>query len=151
MALSPKDVLRRLAGLSADQQAQALTLARQVWGVPAAHKTEAARRLEAEGPEVWLKTLFPHVFTRPFAPFHVEAWKWYWAALIAKRDGLPLPAGNALFCIWFRGGSKSTHAEIMPIAEAAVVGAGLGLYTSGTQSMANKHLAAIDEHLQSPE
>lgn len=151
MALSPKDVLRRLAKLPADRQAQALTLARQVWGTSSVHKTESARQLEAAGARVWLKTLFPHIFTRPFASFHIEAWEWYWAALVAKRDGLPLPDGNALFCIWFRGGSKSTHAEMMPIAEAAVVGEGLCLYTSGTQSMANKHLAAIDEHLQSPE
>lgn len=88
-------------------------------GAGVVEKTPQAAKLEAHGWEPWLKELFPHVFTKPFAKFHREFWDWYWATLLAIRDGLPLPDANAFFALWFRGASKSTHAEITPIAEAA--------------------------------
>jgi hypothetical protein len=108
-------------------------------------KTPQAARLERQGPIKWLTTLFPHLFTLKLAPHHEELWRWYWAALIAKRDVLPLPGLiNAFFSIWSRGHAKSTHARITPIAEAAVVGFGYCLYTSGTQELANSHVSEIE-------
>lgn len=44
---------------------------------------------------------------------------------------------------------NSTNAEILPILEAAWLGTGLCLYVSGTQELANKHLASIEELLLS--
>jgi hypothetical protein len=60
-----------------------------------------------------------------------------------------LPEGNGFFSIWFRGGAKSTHARLAPIAEAALIGKGFCLYTSGNQKQANKHLASIETLLRS--
>jgi hypothetical protein len=116
------------------------------------HKTDDAIDLEAQGPIVWLKALFPRLFSIPLAPHHEELWQWFWAALIAKRDGLPFPKGeNAFFAIWSRGHSKSTHARILPIAEAALLGQGYCLYISGTQELANAHLVEIEGLLDSDE
>lgn len=78
-------------------------------------------------------------------------WEWYWAALLAKRDNLPLPREeNGYFAIWPRGHAKSTHARILPIAEAAVIGRGYCLYVSGTQDLADGHLSEIEGLLDSP-
>jgi hypothetical protein len=114
-------------------------------------KTEKAAALEARGPIVWLKTLFPHLFKFELATHHVDLWEWFWAALHAKLQNLPFPDDeNAYFAIWSRGHSKSTHARILPIAEAAVLGSGYCLYISGTQDLADGHLGEIESLLGTP-
>src|SRR5262245_1119376 len=97
----------------------------------------------------WLYTPFGHVFTAQLASFHEDFWSWVWAAFMAKRDGREFPDGNAFFSIWSRGFAKSTNAELVPLAEAALLGSGFCLYVSGTQELANKHLASIEENLLS--
>lgn len=97
----------------------------------------------------WLHTLFGRVFTAQLAGFHEEYWQWCWDAFTAKRDGREFPEGNAFFTIWSRGFAKSTNAEITPLAEAALLGEGFCLYVSGTQDLANKHLASIEDLLLS--
>lgn len=127
---SPLDAMRKAAGIVS--------------------KTPQASALEAGGALPWLKTLFPHLFTMALAPHHEELWQWYWAALLAKRDRRPFRDGlNVFFAIWSRGHSKSTHARILPIAEAAVLGKGYCLYVSGTQDLANNHLTEIEGLLDS--
>lgn len=108
------------------------------------------RRIERDWQE-WLAALFSRNLYADLAPFHCEFWEWVWTALQAKKDGKPLPDGSAFFSIWSRGFAKSTHSEIVPLAEAALLGKGLSLYVSGTQEMANKHLASIEELLSLPE
>lgn len=99
----------------------------------------------------WLKAVFPRDFSAPHAWFHEDLWDWVWDSLVAKRDGLPLPFGNTLFDIIFRGGGKSTHSRRAPIAEAALNRTGYCLYVSGTQKQANAHLAGIEAILGEPE
>src|SRR5262245_19252237 len=97
----------------------------------------------------WLYTLFGDIFSAPLASFHEEFWTWTWNALTAKRTSLSFPDGNAFFSIWSRGFAKSANAEIVPLAEAALLGSGFCLYVSGTQELANKHLGSIEELLLS--
>lgn len=98
---------------------------------------------------IWLKTLFPQFMRGPLAPYHEEYMDWLWATLWAKREGKPLPDGNAFFSIWGRGCAKSTFARLAPIAEACLLGKGYALYISGSQDQANKHLASIETLLTS--
>lgn len=98
---------------------------------------------------VWLKTLFPQFLRGQLAPYHEEFMDWLWATLWAKREGKPLPDGNAFFSIWGRGCAKSTFARLVPIAEACLLGKGYSLYCSGSQDQANKHLASIETLLTS--
>src|SRR5262249_11941486 len=81
----------------------------------------------------WLYTLFGDIFTAPLASFREEFWTWIWESLTAKQSGREFPDGNAFFSIWSRGFAKSTNAEIVPLAEAALLGSGFCLYVSGTQ------------------
>lgn len=114
-------------------------------------KTEQAEALEAQGPIVWLQTLFPHLFKFELASHHIDLWQWFWAALLAKLHNRKFPdEENAYFAIWSRGHSKSTHARILPIAEAALLGQGYCLYISGTQDLADGHLIEIEGLLGTP-
>lgn len=98
---------------------------------------------------IWLKTLFPQFMRGQLAAYHGEYWTWLWDTLMAKRRGEPLPDGNAFMSIWARGCAKSTFARLAPIAEAALLGQGYGLYISGNQEQANKHLGSIETLLTS--
>jgi hypothetical protein len=107
----------------------------------------SAAEIETEW-RTWLDALFPNDFSSPHAWFHAELWEWLWASLQAKRVGEPLPRGNALFDIIFRGGGKSHHCRRAPIAEAALVGKGYCLYVSATQDLANNHVSEISSIIE---
>jgi len=53
--------------------------------------------------------------------------------------------------LWFRGAGKSSHVEWAAICEGAIVGSGYVLYVSGTQALAEGHVAAIRGRLESEE
>lgn len=99
---------------------------------------------------IWLKTLFPQFMRGELSFFQIEYWDWLWAALMAKRNKLPLPDGeNSFMSIWSRAAAKSTHARLAPIAEAAILGQGYCLYLGRSQDTANQHIASIETLLTS--
>lgn len=57
----------------------------------------------------------------------------------------------AFLAVWMRGGGKSSNVEWAAIAEGALVGSGYVLYVSGTQSLADGHVLAIRDRLESEE
>lgn len=90
----------------------------------------------------WLTTLFPNVFTAPFADRHIEYWDW----LEAIEPGVkPQP----FFAIWPRGGAKTTNAEAGCVRVGAKGVRKFCLYTRGTQDKANESLQSIAALLES--
>ncbi len=149
--LSREDIKRRVAALAPVDLGAAAALAQQVWGARP-RKTEAARRLEAEGAERWLRTLGGRTFTGTFSGFHRELWAWYWKITMKRLAGLPLHEEELVFlAIWFRSGGKSSHVEWACIAEGACLGEGYVMYVCDTESQAKGHLAAIRNRLESSE
>jgi hypothetical protein len=108
-------------------------------------KRKAHQRTAKQAPdnwEEWLITLFPNVFTAPFAPRHVEYWEW----LEAIQPGVkPLP----FFAIWPRGGAKTTNAEAGCVRVGAKGVRKFCLYTRGTQDKANESVQSIAALLES--
>jgi len=100
----------------------------------------------------WLRSVGPRTFSREFSTFHAEFWDWYWRVTNKLRNGEPLTGEMLVFlALWARGFGKSAHAEWAAIAEGALLGRGYVLYVSGTQSLADGHVSAIRERLESPE
>jgi hypothetical protein len=90
----------------------------------------------------WLTTLFPNVFTAPFAPRHVEYWEW----LEAIEPGVkPLP----FFAIWPRGGAKTTNAESGTVRLGAKEVRRFCLYVRSVQDKANESVQNIGAMLES--
>ncbi len=97
----------------------------------------------------WLRAVGPKTFTGSFAPFHAEFWDWYWGLAERRRKGEPLGENESVFlAIWARGMGKSSHVEWAAIAEGALTGKGYVLYVSGTQALAEGHVAAIRERIE---
>lgn len=114
-------------------------------------KTPEATELEAQGWEVWLSELAPHVFDQSFASFHREYWDWYWALLVAKRDGVKLSTLGvplAYLLTLGRGMGKSSTVEWDNIALGALLGRTIGLYISSTGDLAEGHLKNIQEEIE---
>lgn len=108
----------------------------------------SARKIETDW-RTWLTACGPRTFNRAFADFHAEFWDWYWRITEKRRNGQPLGEEELVFlALWARGFGKSTHAEWAAIAEGALIGSGYVLYVSGTQALADGHVAAIREHLE---
>lgn len=100
--------------------------------------------LEADW-RVWLKTLFPQFMRGELSFFQIEYMDWFWAALMAKKAGLPLPDGvNTFMSVWSRAAAKSTFARLAPIMEAAILKKGYCLYLGRSQDTANQHLSSIE-------
>jgi len=98
----------------------------------------------------WLRAVGPKTFTGSFAPFHAEFWDWFWSHIQRRRSGAPITnSEQAFLAIWARGMGKSSAVEWAAIAEGALIGKGYVLYVSGTQAMAEGHVAAIRERLES--
>lgn len=98
----------------------------------------------------WLPAVGPRTFTGSFAPFHAEFWNWYWRITQKRRAGEPLTDEETVFlAIWARGFAKSSSVEWAAIAEGALVGSGFVLYVSGTQALAEGHVQAIRERIES--
>lgn len=84
----------------------------------------------------WLREEFPEYVAAPFARRQTDLWEW----LEALTPGIrPRPKVD----IWPRGGAKSSTAEL----GCARVGRNLrrrfGLYVSGTQDQADKHVQSV--------
>lgn len=93
-------------------------------------------------PAEWLRTLFPHTYTQPLAPFHVEFWERVWR-MTPERSATE-------FYIWPRGYSKTTNIERAVIALAAR-GFRYILYVKETQEQAEDSVRNIGAVLGSPE
>lgn len=117
----------------------------------AQQRSPSPRAREAERAyERWLREHYPEYFVDkatqsplPFAFYHDEFWSWVWALRAGKR---PKP----LVAVWPRGTGKSTGAELSVVAAAARGVRRYGLYVSGTQDLADKHVETIGAHLESP-
>lgn len=116
------------------------------WAAPEA-LTELHRSLAVHGLddwEVWLPAMFPRLFTAPFGAHHAEFWNWLWR-IESGRDQEPFVG------VWNRGGAKSASAEAGLVALAARERRKYALYVSGTQMLADEHVANIGSLLESPE
>ncbi len=108
-----------------------------------------ALALEADW-RTWLPAVGTRTFTGSFAPFHCEFWDWYWGITKKRRRGEPLTDEETVFlAVWARGFAKSSSVEWAAIAEGALVGSGFVLYVSGTQALAEGHVQAIRERIES--
>jgi hypothetical protein len=86
----------------------------------------------------WLAFLFPNHFTAQFAPHHAELWQWLWSITLGHA-----PDPGAFIAIWPRGAGKSTNAEAACACLAARRQRRYGLYLSGTQEQADKHVQSV--------
>ncbi|MCK9601797.1 MAG: hypothetical protein M0R06_22325, partial [Sphaerochaeta sp.] len=86
--------------------------------------------------EQWLRTMYPALFTAPFAVHHAEFWRWVEAI---NSSSAPAP----FFAIWPRGGAKTTSAEAAVTFLAARNTRRFCLYVRGTQDKANESISNI--------
>lgn len=93
---------------------------------------------------LWLPSVFPRVFTKPFGPHHAEFWDWTWSV---ERDVTP----QAVVCLWSRDHAKSSSMEIAIIAMHARDARDYALFVSSTQTGASRHLRSMAALLESPE
>jgi hypothetical protein len=82
--------------------------------------------------------MFPRHFTSEYAPHHHELWQWLWNIQLGEA-----PEPGAFIAIWPRGAGKSTNAEAACACFAARLTRRYGLYVSGTQSQADKHVQTV--------
>ena len=90
----------------------------------------------------WLTTLFPNVFTAPFAQRHKEFWE-HVESIKARESPAPF------FAIWPRGGAKTTSAETAAVRLGAKEVRRFCLYIRGTQDKANESVSSIAALLES--
>jgi hypothetical protein len=86
----------------------------------------------------WLITLFANHFNRRFAAHHDHLWDWLWTIQLGQP-----PEPGAFIAIWPRGAGKSTNAEAACACFAARLTRRYGLYVSGTQAQADKHVQSV--------
>src|SRR5215831_2000663 len=86
----------------------------------------------------WLSALFPDHFTRGFAAHQHDLWDWLWSIQPGHA-----PEPGAFIAIWPRGAGKSTNAEAACACFAARLTRRYGLYISGTQAQADKHVQTV--------
>ncbi|MBX3288362.1 MAG: hypothetical protein KF855_03360 [Acidobacteria bacterium] len=111
----------------------------------------AADALEAQGWEVWLRTLAPNTFTAPFSKEHTEFWTLFWDITHKLKRGEDLSdTERDIILALARGYGKSTQAEMSAIMHGCIVGKGVALYLSDTQTLAEEHLYSIKAILESP-
>lgn len=97
--------------------------------------------VEDGGWRAWLAGWFPQYVPDEFAPFHEQVWDWVWAI---EPDVRPRP----LVEVVFRGGAKSTTAELACVAFAAREVRRYGLYICETQDQADDHVSNIGSLLE---
>lgn len=99
---------------------------------------ELVRELD-DGPwAVWLSACFPHIFTRPVAWFHEAFLDHVWSCERARPPDPPAVVLNV-----FRGGAKSTLAEVITVALLASGRRRYAIYVSSNQDAANTHVDSI--------
>jgi hypothetical protein len=84
----------------------------------------------------WLTTMLPRHFNRPLGRRHREFWRW----ILSVRPGeRPEP----FIGVWPRGSGKSTSGEAGGLALGVRDRRPYGLYVSGTQDQADKHVETL--------
>lgn len=104
---------------------------------------ERARAQIERDYQTWNRALFPRQMRYPFVARHDALWDWLWALTPGYRP-------SAFVAIWSRGGGKSSSAEAGVAAVAAREQRRYGLYVSGTQPQADRHIQAVASLLESP-
>ena len=113
---------------------------------------DEAAALEAQGWEVWLRTLFPFVFGASFSADHAKFWTHKWNVLQRLKNGEEVPPGDLVTLIVLgRGMGKSTMAEVAALMRAAVVGECYLLYVCSTDDQAREHIANIKFLIEHPD
>lgn len=92
-------------------------------------------------PEAWLRDIDPTL--DPLSDYHRRAWDWLWSLRRGVR-----PRTHIL--ILSRGFGKSTTAEMGVAAVAARRSRRYAWYVSGTQDLADEHVASVSEILLKP-
>lgn len=98
--------------------------------------------LEAKGWEVWVRTLFPHFFTRPFTQYQKEFWEWGWQIESNRRYRPRIECEP-------RGVGKSTNAEVLVVNLLARQKRKMIGYVSLEEGKAGKHFDTIRTMLES--
>lgn len=102
----------------------------------------ASSKLEALGPQVWIKTLFGPWAQAGFAAHHIQFWEHIWSIRLG-HSAVPFIA------IWPRGGAKSTSVEMATAALGAKNARRYALYVSATQEQADDHVQNVGALLES--
>lgn len=103
--------------------------------------SDKTRTLESKGWEVWLRTIFPFAFSKPFASFHREFWNLWWEICLKIRDGEYIePEKLTILCLWGRALAKSSTGTPSSLMKAAIVGQIYSLYISEVFDQAAEHL-----------
>jgi hypothetical protein len=123
-----------------------------------------AREVEAEGPFVWLLTMFPFAFEEEFSADHRKFWLLYWSVLMRIREqrkylalGLPIPTEfeiheddyNYLLALG-RGLGKSATIEPSSVMRGAIL-SGYTLYVCETQDQAEEHIGNCRDLIENPD
>lgn len=99
-------------------------------------RDDLLKQTEGETLLEWLANNFPTYVRKPFAQRHLKLWRW----IEALTPGVA-PAARAE--IWPRGGAKSTTGELGVARVGFKLSRKYGLYVSGTQEQADKHVVAV--------
>jgi hypothetical protein len=116
--------------------------------------TPQALRIESQGWEKWLLTLFPFAFEEQFSDDHRKFWDLYWSVILRIREqrkylatGLPIPPKFhiepkefVILLILGRGLAKSSTIEASSVMRGAMLGGGYCLYICEAQDQANEHI-----------
>lgn len=117
-------------------------------------KSAPSRTLDEEemGWRLWLATMAPRTFTKPYAKFHSGFWDWFWDIILKRKAGIPLTDDEMVYLLLLaRGLGKSSVMEWATIMEGAILGEGYVLYLSSTQDLSEQHLEAIRSRLEDSE
>jgi hypothetical protein len=124
-------------------------LGNDFWHISAQTDADA---LEAQGWEVWLRTLFPFVFGAEFSADHAKFWAHKWDVLQRLKKGEEVdPKDLITLIILGRGMGKSTMAEVAALMRAAIVGECYLLYVCSTDDQAREHIANIKYLIEHPD
>jgi hypothetical protein len=105
---------------------------------------DKALALEAQGYEIWLKTIFPFAFTKPMSKFHHEFFKLWWSILMRIKRNEPIPAKDlVIFCLWGRALAKSWVGKVSSLMKAAIIGQTYSVYLCETFNQAAEHVSTI--------
>ena len=103
--------------------------------------SDKARNLESQGWEVWLKTVFPFAFSKPFAPFHREFWDLWWEICLKIRDNQPIQSHKlTILYLLGRALGKSSTGTPSSLMKGAIVGRIYSVYLSEVFEQASEHL-----------
>lgn len=130
----------------------------------AALRNPEADAVEAEGPLVWLRTMFPFAFEEEFSEDQKRFWLLYWSVLMRIREqrkylapGLPIPEEFEIhedeynyLLVWGRGLGKSGTIEPSSVMRGAILG-GYTLYVCESQDQAEEHIGNCRDLIENPE